>query len=106
MAKVTMETGIPNCVVDSSGVLIPWSSLKNLDLSELTTANDVNVFTRAFVEGLYDRIQALPIANRPVRMTLLQGTQTTVTGLRNTLNNPYTINFVITGPDFEVVAEP
>ena len=106
MAKVTMAVGIPGSVVDADGVLIPWAALKNVDQAELVAADDINVFARAFVEGLFERIQALPSADRPVRMTILQGTQTTVPGLRNALNNPYTINFVITSDNtFEVLAE-
>ena len=102
-----MATGFPGSTVDADGVLIPFSALKNVDLAELTAADDINVFMRALVEGLSDRIQALPANERPTRMTLTPGVQSTVPGLRNALNSPYTLNFVITSASsFEVLAEP
>lgn len=106
MAKVAMATALPGVTMDADGVTIPWNALLNLTQNELVAADDINPFMRALIEAVYSRIQALPVADRPTRMALVQGTQTAVTNLRNALNSPYTINFIITGTDFEVVSEP
>lgn len=106
MAKITPAQMFPGITVTASGITIPFTDLPGVDQAEVDpTTGDAAVLFRGLTEGAYNRVNAIPAADRPQRFTMIKNTQSTVPNQFNMLRQPYTVTFDITAASFEVAAE-
>jgi hypothetical protein len=107
MANITPDAIFPNMTTDGTSITIPLTDLVGLTLAEAEPATgDGRELARIIFDTITSKIEALPVANRPTRMSVAKSNIVGIsaTQYRQTYSSSFDVNTSFTANS--LVPEP